>query len=186
MQRFEFIETELSGLKVVKRKPIGDSRGYLCRLFCAETYALHGFSDGIPQINHTLTVKQGVVRGMHYQLPPHAEIKLVSCIQGQIFDVAVDLRKGSPTFLKWHAEILSAENHTSLLIPEGFAHGFQTLTDDCDLLYLHSMPYHQAAEAALNAMDPTLSITWPLAIAEMSERDRSHLMLNQDFKGITL
>ena len=186
MERFAFTETALAGLKVVKRKPIGDARGHLCRLFCAETFASHGFSAGIAQINHTLTVKQGTVRGMHYQLPPHAEIKLVNCLRGEVFDVAIDLRKGSPTFMQWHAEILSAENHTALLIPQGFAHGFQALTGDCELLYLHSMPYHQAAEAALNANDPALSIAWPQAITERSERDRSHPLLDLDFKGIVL
>jgi len=185
MQRFEFIETKLAGLKVVKRNPIGDNRGFLCRLFCAETFSHYGFSS-ISQVNHTLTMQRGTVRGLHYQLPPYAETKLVSCLQGQIFDVALDLRKGSPTYLQWHAEILSAENHTSLLIPEGFAHGFQTLSDDCELLYLHSMPYHQAAEAALNAIDPTLSVDWPAAITEMSDRDRSHPMLDGKFNGITL
>lgn len=186
MQRFDFIETSLPGLKVVKRKPIGDNRGYLCRLFCNETFSAHGFSRPIAQINHTMTVKQGTVRGMHFQHPPHAEVKLVGCLQGAIFDVAVDLRKDSPTFLQWHAEILSADNHTSLLIPEGFAHGFQTLTNDCELIYLHSMPYNQAAEAALNVLDPMISIAWPQPITERSERDRSHPMLNQDFKGIAL
>lgn len=186
MQRFEFLDAPLAGLKIVKRQPIGDSRGYLCRMFCAESFAAQGFSKAIAQINHTLTSKPGVVRGMHYQLPPHAEVKLVSCVQGKVFDVAVDLREGSPTFLQWHAEILSEDNQTSLLIPEGFAHGFQTLTNDCELLYLHSMPYNKAAEAALNAMDPMVSIDWPLQVTDMSERDRSHPMLNQDFKGIVL
>lgn len=186
MQRFDFTETALAGLKIVKRKPLGDNRGFLCRLFCAETFAAHGFSRSIAQINHTMTVKQGAVRGMHFQHPPHAEVKLVSCLSGVIFDVAVDLREGSPTFLQWHAEILSADNQASLLIPEGFGHGFQTLTNDCELIYLHSMPYNQAAEAAMNAIDPMLSIDWPQAITEMSERDRLHPMLNQEFKGIAL
>lgn len=186
MERFEFIDTALTGLKVVKRKPIGDDRGYLCRMFCEKTFAPHGFSRGIAQINHTLTAKQGTVRGMHYQLPPHAEMKLVSCLRGKVFDVAVDLRRGSPTFMRWHAEVLSAENHTALLIPQGFAHGFQTLTEDCELVYLHSMPYHKPAEGALNANDPIVSIAWPQVITELSERDRSHPLLNQDFKGIVL
>lgn len=186
MQRFEFLDTPLAGLKVVKRQPIGDNRGYLCRMFCAESFAAQGFSKAIAQINHTMTSKSGAIRGMHYQLPPHAEVKLVSCIRGKVFDVAVDLREGSPTFLQWHAEILSEDNQSSLLIPEGFSHGFQTLTNDCELIYLHSMPYKQAAEAALNVMDPMVLIDWPLPATDMSERDRSHPMLNQEFKGITL
>ena len=185
MQRFEFIETKLAGLRVVKRNPIGDNRGFLCRIFCAEAFSPYGFSS-ISQVNHTLTMKRGTVRGMHYQLPPYAETKLVSCLRGEIFDVGVDLRKGSPTYLQWHAEILSAQNHTSLLIPEGFAHGFQTLSDDCELLYLHSMPYHQTAEAALNATDPVLSVDWPTTITEVSDRDRSHPMLDEKFNGIAL
>ncbi|NIN36339.1 MAG: dTDP-4-dehydrorhamnose 3,5-epimerase, partial [Gammaproteobacteria bacterium] len=184
MRSFDVHETPISGLNVLQRKPIQDERGYLCRLFCADELAAAGFSKSISQINHTLTVRKGTVRGMHYQLPPHAEIKIVSCIRGEIFDVAVDLRKGSPTFMNWHGEALNAENRCSLLIPEGFAHGFQTLTDDCELIYFHSAPYVQQSEGALNAFDPRLDIHWPLPVSEISARDHAHPMTTAAFEGI--
>lgn len=145
-----------------------------------------GINKPIAQINHTLTRKKGAVRGMHFQRPPHAEIKLVSCLKGEIWDVAIDLRSDSATFLQWHGETLSAENRKSLLIPEGFAHGFQTLTEDCELIYLHTSAYHPESEGALNATDPKLAIAWPLAISDISERDRNHKSIEQDFQGITL
>lgn len=184
MSRFDVIDTPLAGLKVVQRKPIRDVRGYFSRFFCAEEFRQAGLNSRIAQINHSHSKIAGTVRGMHYQLPPHAETKFVSCIRGEIFDVAVDLRKGSPTFLKWHGEILSAENQRSLLIPEGFAHGFQTLTDDCELLYLVSAPYEPTAENGLNAADTLLKITWPLPITEMSDKDRNNAFLSPEYSGI--
>ena len=113
-------------------------------------------------------------------------MKLVTCLRGSIWDVAVDLRAGSPTFLQWHAEELTAANHRALLIPEGFAHGFQTICDDCELIYLHSRAYTPGAEAGLNPKDSMISIRWPLDIAELSARDAQHPMLNHQFKGVTL
>ncbi len=124
--RFEILETPIQGLKVLQRKPIGDSRGYLERMFCAEELeSLIPASRGIAQVNHTLTVRRGTARGLHFQYPPYAETKFVNCLLGEVFDVAVDLRQGSPTFLQWYAEVLSAENHRTMVVPEGFAHGFQ-------------------------------------------------------------
>lgn len=186
MARFDCIDTPLLGLKVIQRKRIEDSRGFLSRFFCANEFNAYGFNKPVSQINHTLTRQKGAVRGMHYQQPPHAEIKLVSCLKGEVFDVAVDLRKDSPTFLHWHGEVLSDNNQRSLLIPEGFAHGFQTLTEDCELIYLHSAPYVKEAEAALNVTDPKLDIAWPLNMTELSERDRSHPMIKLDFEGMVL
>lgn len=123
---------------------------------------------------------------MHFQLPPHAEMKLVSCMRGEVFDVAVDLRSNSPTFLKWHAEILTVDNHKTIVIPEGFAHGFQTLTTDCELLYLHTAAYMPNAEAGLNALDTTLGIDWPLAVTERSARDQAHPHITTEYTGLTL
>lgn len=184
MQRFDSLDLPLSGLKLLQRARLEDSRGYLSRFYCAQEFVSFGFSKPISQINHTLTRNKGAVRGLHYQHPPHAEIKLVSCLKGEIFDVAVDLRKDSPTFLKWHAEILSAENQKSLLIPEGFAHGFQTLADDCELIYFHTEMYHPESEGALNVLDSTLKIKWPLPVADLSNRDREHAMITDDYQGI--
>lgn len=185
MSRFAINDLPLSGLKLIERQMLGDARGFLSRVFCAEELSLVGWKKPISQINLTMTAKRGTVRGMHFQHPPHSEMKLVICVRGSIFDVAVDLRASSPTFLQWHAEELSAQNSRALLIPEGFAHGFQTLTDDCELLYLHSMPYAPSAEGALNAQDPALAVNWPLAITELSERDRIHQNLTEQFTGLT-
>jgi dTDP-4-dehydrorhamnose 3,5-epimerase len=123
---------------------------------------------------------------MHFQLPPHAEMKLVSCMRGRVFDVVVDLRHGSPTFLQWHGEELSAESGRTLCIPEGFAHGFQTLTDDCEMLYLHTAAYEAAAERGVSPVDPRVAIRWPLPIAQLSERDAGHAPLADDYAGIRL
>ena len=118
MNRFTAIDLPLSGLKRVERQNLGDARGFLSRLFCADELAAAGWRKPVAQINQTVTTRRGAVRGMHFQRPPHAEMKLVTCLRGAIFDVAVDLRKGSPTFLRWHAEELSSENRRALLIPE--------------------------------------------------------------------
>ncbi len=179
--RLDILDTPFSGLKVLQRKPIGDSRGYLERLFCSEELQALDSYKHIAQINRTLTASRGTVRGMHFQRPPHAETKFVSCLRGEVFDVAVDLRHNSPTFLHWHAEVLSADNHKTFVIPEGFAHGFQTLTDDCEMLYFHTTAYQPGAEAGLNAQDPQLAIAWPLLVAGLSPRDATHPFLGNDF-----
>jgi dTDP-4-dehydrorhamnose 3,5-epimerase len=184
MASFLVCETPLAGLSVIERIRRADQRGYFSRFFCADELRSAGFDGAIAQINHTSTRNRGTVRGMHFQQPPHAEVKLISVLCGEVFDVAVDVRRGSPTFLQWHAEILSAENHRSLLVPRGFAHGFQTLRDDSELIYLHSCPYAPDSEAALRATDPALKINWPLPIAAISERDRSHPLISPAFVGI--
>lgn len=184
MSRFVISELPLAGLKLITRQCLGDSRGFLSRIFCSNELASAGWSKAIAQINHTFTAKCGTVRGMHYQMPPHAEMKLVSCLQGEVWDVAIDLRAGSPTFLHWHAEKLSADNCQALLIPEGFAHGYQTLSDGVSLLYCHSSAHNPGVEAGLNVSDPRLAITWPLEYEELSLRDANHPMIGPEFKGV--
>jgi len=184
--RFDFHPTPLEGLWIVQRKPIDDPRGFFCRFFCAEEFQAAGLEKPIVQINHTYTIKRGAVRGLHFQYPPYMEGKVVSCLRGEVYDVAVDIRKDSPTFLHWHGEILSAANQKSLLIPEGFAHGFQTLTENCELIYLHVEVFHPQAEGALHVEDPRIGIIWPLSVAELSERDRCHRPVVTDFEGISL
>jgi dTDP-4-dehydrorhamnose 3,5-epimerase len=181
---FEIRSTPLAGLTVVQRHVREDARGFFGRFYCADELAAAGFLLPVTQINQTRTLRRGVVRGLHFQRPPHAEDKFVSCLRGEVFDVAVDLRRGSPTFLHWHAEVLSAENRVSLMVPQGFAHGFQTLTDDSELLYLHSRAYEPEAEGALHFNDPALAIDWPLPITEMSERDAGHAPITPAFRGI--
>jgi len=171
VSRFIITSAPLDGLKVVERRPIGDARGFLVRVFCAEDLAPAGWREPIAQMNLTRTARQGTIRGMHFQRAPHSEMKLVTCIRGAAWDVAVDIRPESPTFLRWHAEELSAQNARALLIPQGFAHGFQCLTDDVELLYCHSAPHMPSEEDGLNPTDPALAIAWPLAITELSARD---------------
>jgi len=182
--RLAFYPTPLAGLIVIERKPIADERGRLERLFCADEFATRKIQLPIMQANRTVTTRKGTVRGMHFQYPPHAEAKLVSCLVGKVFDVAIDLRQGSPTFLRWHGEELSAENNKSLLIPAGFAHGLQTLEDDCELLYFHSAVYAADAEGGIHPAEPQIGITWPLPVGEMSARDRGHPLLASDFTGL--
>ena len=186
LSRFAVTDLPLAGLKLVERQRLGDARGFLSRLFCAEELGAAGWKQPIVQINHTHTARCGTVRGVHFQCPPHAEMKLVSCIRGEVWDVAIDVRAGSETLLHWHAERLSADNGRALLIPEGFAHGFQALTNDVELLYCHSAAYTATAEAGLNAKDPKLAIPWPLQITELSSRDARHPMLNEQFAGVAL
>ena len=181
---FDFRQTLLEGLTLIQRKKNEDNRGFFSRFFCAEEYAALGLKENIAQINHTRTMRTGTVRGLHFQYPPHSEIKIVSCVRGEVFDVVVDIRRGSETFLQWHGETLSEDNFRSLFIPRGFAHGFQTLDEDCELIYLHSTPYQQASEGALNVNDPRLSIRWPLSIVDLSERDSSHPFISDNFNGL--
>lgn len=186
MSRFNVVDLPLAGLKLIARQLLGDNRGFLVRLFCAQELAAAGWHQPIAQLNQTYTAKRGTVRGMHYQQAPHAEMKLVSCIHGVVWDVAVDLRVGSPSFLCWHAETLSAENGLAMLIPEGFAHGFQAITDDVTLLYCHSAAHTPEAEGVLNVQDSRLAIKWPLAITELSNRDANRSPIEVDFEGVSV
>ena len=186
MRRLTVTQLPLSGLLRVERQNLSDERGFLSRLFCANELLAHGWPGPVAQINHTHTARKGTVRGLHYQQPPHAECKLVSCLRGEVWDVAVDLRVGSPTFLQWHAAHLSGANRCALLIPQGFAHGFQALTDDVDLVYCHSAAYAAGADAGLNASDPRLAIPWPLPVSDRSARDQTHPLLTPEFEGVRL
>lgn len=184
--RFQFERLPLAGLSLVSRRRIEDERGFIERIYDAEDFSGFGIDRPTVQINRSLTLRAGTVRGMHYQIPPRSEAKLVSCLRGEVFDIAVDLRADSPTFLRWHGEILSAENRRSLFIPEGFAHGFQALRDDCELLYLHSAAYAPDAERRANPLDPRLGIEWPLPVGGMSALDAGQALLPDDFRGVFL
>lgn len=185
-RRLETSATTLPGVTVIQRLPITDERGWLERMYdVTELTEVLGARE-IVQVNRTLTRSRATVRGLHVQLQPSAEAKIVSCLRGSIFDVAVDLRKGSSTFLRWHGETLSEENRLSLLIPEGFAHGFQALVDGCELLYFHTAAYDPANERGLNPLDPRIGIAWPLAVGYMSERDRSHEPIAANFDGVVV
>ena len=184
MKRFTVEATPLAGLMRVQRQCMQDERGFLARLFCAEELAVAGWQRPLAQVNHTRTLRRGCLRGLHFQRAPHAEAKLVSCLRGAVFDVAVDLRPGSTTYLQWHALTLSADNGCALLIPEGFAHGFQTLEDEVEMLYCHSTAYVASAEGGLHPLDERLAIAWPLPVSELSPRDRQHARIDAAFEGV--
>jgi len=186
MMRFEIDSTSIDGLRIIHQLPISDSRGFFVRFFCNEQLGEIIGHRSILQINRSLTTHAGFLRGLHFQHPPHEEMKLVSCLRGKVFDVAVDLRKGSSTFMNWHAEVLSESNNKIFVIPEGFAHGFQALTDNCELLYLHTSFYAPEAEGGLNALDPKLGIEWPLPVNGRSERDLKYAPISNDFYGLSL
>lgn len=180
------LDTPLAGLQVVQSTPHHDARGAFSRLFCAEELDEILGGREIAQINQSRTSRAGAVRGLHFQNPPHAEMKMIRCLRGRVWDVAVDLRSGSPTFLQWHAEELTPDDGLMMVIPEGFAHGFQVLEPDSELLYLHTEFYHPAAEAGLRHNDPRLAISWPLAAQDLSPRDLSHPMADAGFVGVAL
>jgi len=178
-QHFKFLKTKIEELYIIERSLIEDDRGFFSRFFCEKEYRSIGFNQSIKQMNHSFTEKKGSIRGMHFQRSPFKETKIIRCTKGMVFDVAVDIRKESPTYLQWHGEILTAEKGNSFYIPEGFAHGFQTLTDNCELLYIHSEFYEKAAEGALNALDSKIDIAWPLEVTEMSDRDRKTPLIDK-------
>ncbi len=164
--------------------PRGDHRGWFARTYCKKEFDEIGHSQEWVQLNHSFSTKKGTVRGMHFQLDPFTEIKMLRCIAGSVFDVIIDLRKDSSTFLQWFGTELSAQNKKMLYIPAGFAHGFQTLTDDAELIYHHTQFYTPVAEAGLRYDDKAIGIVWPMAVSEISERDNSHPLVDSTFKGI--
>jgi dTDP-4-dehydrorhamnose 3,5-epimerase len=177
-------QTKIDGLYIIKPEPFQDGRGFFNRIFCMKELEEIRQNITITQANHSMTCEKGTVRGLHFQNKPFQEMKIVRCVAGSVFDVGVDIRKGSPTFLKWHGEILSAENMNALVVPEGFAHGFQTLTDNAELIYLSTAPYHKDAESGIRYDDPMLKITWPLPVTIVSEKDAGHNLLTKEFTGI--
>ena len=180
----KFSPTPLQGSYVITLTPISDERGWFARTYCKNEFKEIGHDAEWVQMNHSYTAKKGTLRGMHYQVPPFREIKLVRCISGKVFDVIIDIRKNSPTFLKWYGVELTALEKNMLYIPAGFAHGFQTLTDDCELIYHHSEFYTPGAEGGIQYNEPKVNIRWPLEVTSTSERDENHPVLDEKFKGI--
>lgn len=182
----KLIPTPLGGLYEILLQPVGDARGRFTRLFCESELAPIRRDLRFAQINLSETRGRGTLRGMHYQTPPAAEAKLIRCLRGSVFDVAVDLRAESPTFLHWHALELTSDNNRAIFIPEGFAHGFQALTDEVHLLYMHTASWTPACEAGLRHDDPRLAIHWPLPVTTISERDRGYRLIDEIFAGMSL
>lgn len=182
----EHIKTPIADLFVLKRKIIGDERGHFFRIFCKDELNEIGLTKPLVQINFSHAKEKFTTRGFHFQYAPNAETKIVTCIKGEIFDVAVDLRAGSPTFLQWFGTILSEENNQSLFIPEGFAHASQSLSDESSLIYLHTEAYSNINEGGVNVNEPMISVEWPHPPHNLSKRDASFSFLPPNFKGITI
>jgi dTDP-4-dehydrorhamnose 3,5-epimerase len=180
----KFLKTTLPDSFIVEYDKFSDDRGWFARTYCKEEFSSIGFNKAWVQHNHSFTRYKGSIRGMHFQLPPFAETKLVRCISGKVYDVIVDLRKSSVTYLKWFATELSAKNRCMILIPEGFAHGFQTLENDCELLYCHSEFYNPSHESGIHYQDKTIGINWPLSVTQLSERDSNQAIITNTFLGL--
>ncbi|GAB6038067.1 dTDP-4-dehydrorhamnose 3,5-epimerase [Fundidesulfovibrio butyratiphilus] len=182
-----FTALPLSGAYLVEPTPFRDERGFFSRIHCAkELQEATGQTKPIAQINHSRTEEPGSIRGMHYQLPPYAEMKIIKCVRGAVFDVIIDLRKDSPTFLHWCGEILSADNLHLMVAPEGFAHGFQSLEPGSEVIYFVTEPYAAGKEAAVRFDDPRIGIKWPLPVTVVSQKDRATPDLPVDFAGLVL
>lgn len=179
-----FTPTILAGSYTIELEPFSDERGWFARYYCKKEFSAIGHDKEFVQMNHSVSKAKGTIRGMHYQVQPYREIKLVRCIAGKVWDVIIDIRSGSPTFLQSFGVELSAENRKMVYIPEGFAHGFQCLSDDCELLYHHTEFYQPAAEAGIRFSDPLVNIQWPMEPTNISQRDADHPLLGNDFKGV--
>ena len=180
----KILESPFKNAFVLEAEPYVDHRGKFGRIYCQDELKQIGHYKQIVQINHSLTRKRGAVRGMHFQHPPKAEIKMVKCLRGSVFDVIVDLRRDSDTLLQWYGEILSDDNLKMMYVPEGFAHGFQTLEEKTELLYLHTEFYSPEHEGGVRYNDPRLNISWPVEVTEVSEKDQEYPLLPNDFEGI--
>ena len=178
--------TTIADLMVAESKAFKDDRGAFARLFCEQALSSVIGGRKIVQINHSCTATVGAVRGMHFQHAPHAEMKLVRCLKGKVWDVAVDLRPQSPSYKRWYAQELSPHNARMMVIPEGFAHGFQILEACSELLYLHTSFYKLESEGGVRHDDPELGVAWPLPVTDISARDSSHAYIDASFRGIVL
>lgn len=186
MGQLIFEPTPINDAYIVSLNPFKDERGWFGRVFCNEEFSKIGHTKQWVQINHSFTVKKGALRGMHFQRSPYTEIKLVRCIAGEIFDVIIDLRENSNTFLKWFGVHLSAQNKKMLYIPQGFAHGFQTMKENTELIYHHSEFYNSDFEDGIKYDEPLVGIKWPMKIQEISLRDMNHKYITDSFKGINI
>ena len=176
-------ETPIKDLVVITPKVFGDERGYFFEAYNKNQYIANGIEIDFVQDNQSFSYKN-VLRGLHFQKPPFAQAKLVRAVAGRVLDVIVDIRKASPTYGKYLARELSADQNNLLYVPEGFAHGFQTLSDDCELIYHHSEFYKPGVENGIRFDDPLINIEWPLAPENISERDKQHSLLDKNFQGL--
>ncbi len=170
----QYVTTPIPDVYIIELEQKGDERGFFARMFCSDEFTSRGLEGTFVQANDSYSKSRGTLRGLHYQLPPHAETKMVRCLQGSIFDVVVDIRPESPTFTQWFGMTLSSENRKMMYVPEGCAHGFLTLEEDSEILYLVSAAYSPNAERGIRWNDPAFSIEWPLQPVVISERDSIH------------
>jgi len=182
----KFTPTPLKDAFLIDLDKLGDDRGFFARFFCTKEFSDQGLFSEILQINNSLTAKKGTLRGMHYQLPPSGEIKVVRCIRGALYDVILDLRADSPTFGQWFGETLSAENRRMLYAPRGFAHGFITLEDDTEAFYLTSTSYDPDQERGIRYNDPKFNIKWPIDPIEVSEKDANWPDFDPEWHGVEI
>ena len=180
----KFHPTPLHGAYTIELEKRGDDRGFFARFFCQKEFEAAGVPMPIVQINNSLSAKAGTLRGMHYQLAPAAEIKVVRCIRGSLYDAIVDLRPDSPTFGKWYGVELTAENRRMIFVPQGFAHGIMTLTDDTEAFYLVNAFYAPEQERGLRFDDPRFGIEWPRQPVEVSPKDASWPDFDPVFHGV--
>ena len=182
----KFLPTPLNGAYIVELEPFRDERGFFARTFCKKEFSVIGHNKEFVQFNHSMTRQKGTVRGMHYQVPPSAETKLIRCISGEVCDVIIDIRNDSPTFLQHLEVILSEENLRMIYVPEGFAHGFQTLAGNSQMIYHHTAYYNPENERGLRFSDPALGIKWPLPPVNLTVKDQNYPLVNNQFKGIKI
>jgi dTDP-4-dehydrorhamnose 3,5-epimerase len=180
------LPTDIDGLLIAETNSFKDFRGTFTRLFCNQDLASVIGERSIVQINQSYTESIGMIRGLHFQHPPCAEMKLVRCLKGRVWDVSVDLRAGSPTIFKWYAKELSPQDNFAMVIPEGFAHGFQVLEPNSEMLYLHTAFYSPKYSASVPYDDPLLSISWPIVEANLTHEEKRHPPIDADFSGIKI
>ncbi|MES2836962.1 MAG: dTDP-4-dehydrorhamnose 3,5-epimerase [Bacteroidota bacterium] len=178
-----FEETNLKGAYVVSLELVNDARGGFARTFCKKEFSKINHTKEFVQLNHSYNTHKGTIRGMHYQVAPYQEIKLIRCVKGAVLDVIIDLRKNSPTFLKHFAVELSEENKKMIYVPEDFAHGFQTLTNNAELIYHHTQYYTPGSDAGIRFDDPALNIKWPFEAVMVSDKDKNYKLIDNNFKG---
>lgn len=181
-----FNQTKLTGAFTIDVQPFQDNRGFFTRTFCEKEFAEHQLVQHFVQANHSGTHGKGVIRWMHFQHAPHCEVKLVKCVQGAIFDVIVDVRAGSPTFLQWFGAELTAENKRMMYVPAGFAHGFQSLSDYSEITYMVSAFYNKESEGGVKYDDPGVGIEWPLPVSLVSDKDQAIPLIDASFTGVRL
>lgn len=179
-----FHTTPIAGVRVIELEKRADERGFFARMFCESEFEAHGLETSYVQINNSFTARRGTIRGLHYQLPPAAEVKVVRCVRGAFWDVVLDLRPDSPTFMQWYGAELSAENRLMMYVPRGCAHGFITLTDDVEAIYFVSSFYAPSEERGIRWDDKRASISWPIEPTEVSAKDLGWPDFEEQFHGI--